>query len=156
MSQTVALQPSAKEFVLLIAGTRPSEEIRISLERYSEWKTQNRSKVLMGLSQFEQEHGITLNDITKIVTGGAPGFDDLGDEIAAFLGKDREIIYAEWSRHKKPGRKNPAGMLRNTRMQKISHGLLAFWDGQSSGTSDMIQKMRKARKPCTVVPVSEC
>ena len=45
--------------------------------------------------------------------------------------------YADWNTYGKR-----AGYLRNEDMAKVSHGLLAFWDGVSKGTKHMIQTAR--------------
>lgn len=159
MPKTVEPQPKAKnepsEFVLIISGTRPSEEIRIDIHRYDEWKVSNRARLIAGLSEFCRQHDLEISQITKIITGGAPGYDDLGFELGSFLGIDRENIYADWIRYKKSGKNNPAGMHRNTRMERRAHGLLAFWDGKSPGTKDMISKIKKSKKPYTVVHVGD-
>jgi hypothetical protein len=36
-------------------------------------------------------------------------------------------------------------------MGNIAHGLIAFWDGRSRGTSHMIQYMQSLNKPTMVV-----
>ena len=44
-----------------------------------------------------------------------------------------------------------AGHMRNTEMAAISHGLLSFWDGRSTGTKDMIDKMRTQNKQVRII-----
>lgn len=38
-----------------------------------------------------------------------------------------------------------AGPIRNLEMAKYADGLIAFWDGKSRGTRDMITKAKKER-----------
>lgn len=40
-----------------------------------------------------------------------------------------------------------AGMKRNTEMSEVAEVLIAFWDGVSKGTKDMINKMQALGKP---------
>ncbi|MGL4252945.1 MAG: hypothetical protein ACRCR2_02650, partial [Fusobacteriaceae bacterium] len=44
-----------------------------------------------------------------------------------------------------------AGMKRNTQMMEAACSLIAFWDGHSRGTKDMIDKMTKANKRVRVI-----
>jgi uncharacterized phage-like protein YoqJ len=52
---------------------------------------------------------------------------------------------ADWAAH---GR--AAGPIRNSYMAEHGSGLLAFWDGQSKGTADMITKMKAKGKSTRV------
>ena len=67
-----------------------------------------------------------------IVSGHAAGADALGEVYALERGFDLETYPADWSR----GRM--AGPLRNERMARVADALIAFWDGQSRGTVNMI------------------
>jgi L-alanine-DL-glutamate epimerase-like enolase superfamily enzyme len=68
-----------------------------------------------------------------IVSGTAEGADRLGEQYAFFRSLPVERYPANWTQH---GRS--AGMVRNTKMAEVSHVLVAFWDGVSSGTKHMI------------------
>ena len=71
-----------------------------------------------------------------IISGGAKGADKLGEQYAKELGFKCKIFKANWNKHGKS-----AGPIRNTEMSKVSDILIAFWDGKSRGTKDMISKM---------------
>lgn len=69
-----------------------------------------------------------------IVSGHAKGVDQLGERFAC-ENKLKTIVFpAEW---KKYGR--AAGPLRNKIMANNADALIAFWDGESRGTGNMIQ-----------------
>lgn len=69
-----------------------------------------------------------------IVSGHAKGVDQLGERFAC-ENKLKTIVFpAEW---KKYGR--AAGPLRNKIMADNADALIAFWDGESRGTGNMIQ-----------------
>lgn len=71
---------------------------------------------------------------TEIVSGMAKGADRLGE---LFAGKHNiKVAYypANWALY---GKK--AGFLRNKEMAEYADSLIAFWDGYSSGTKNMIE-----------------
>ena len=76
-----------------------------------------------------------------IISGHARGADSLGERYAAENGLSFETFPADWEKH---GKK--AGFLRNNEMAKISNVLIAFWDGKSRGTKNMIEQMDKYGK----------
>lgn len=76
--------------------------------------------------------------ITEIVSGGARGVDTLGEQAAAAFGIPTKIFPADWDTHKRA-----AGPIRNQQMAEYSEGLIAIWDGKSTGTWDMIKRARK-------------
>ncbi len=84
----------------------------------------------------------------EIVSGHAQGADQLGEKYAQERGLVLKTFPAEWA---KWGR--GAGLLRNGEMAAYADALIAFWDGKSRGTADMIKKMRQAGKPFKVVEV---
>ena len=73
-----------------------------------------------------------------IICGMAKGADLAGARYA----KDRKFhvryFPAEWEKH---GKK--AGVLRNAEMAKNADALVAFWDGESPGTKNMIETAKK-------------
>ena len=94
------------------------------------------------LKKFEQE----VSPITEIVSGGAKGADGYGKVYALENQIKLTVMKADWDRYGKP-----AGMIRNAEMADYGDCLLAFWDGESSGTKNMIEQMRKRRKPLQII-----
>jgi hypothetical protein len=87
----------------------------------------------------------------EIVSGCARGIDRCGEAWAASVGlpvKRFPVRPSEWKRYGKF-----AGPRRNDAMSVYGGALLAFWDGVSRGTADMIDRMRARRKPVRVVAV---
>lgn len=94
-------------------------------------------------------------EMPVIVSGGARGADTLGERYAKEHGVKLIRFLAEWE---KDGVK--AGYIRNTRMaeyaSKTSAGiLLAFWNGRSRGTRDMIDKARQRGMKVHIVRYAE-
>jgi hypothetical protein len=79
-----------------------------------------------------------------VLSGGAYGVDQLGEEWANAKGVPLEVYPADWALH---GRK--AGTMRNSFMARKANALLAVWDGSSNGTRHMIETAR--RKGFTVM-----
>ena len=71
----------------------------------------------------------------EIVSGGARGADALGERYARERRYALKVFPAEW---RKWGA--AAGPIRNGQMAGYADALIAFWDGQSAGTRDMIRK----------------
>jgi hypothetical protein len=85
---------------------------------------------------------------TIVVHGGARGADAFAHEVAGEMGFVREVHEAEWNSNGKA-----AGPIRNEEMAKLGADLcLAFWDGQSRGTLDMIQRATRHGIPVRIVP----
>jgi len=78
-----------------------------------------------------------LSGITEveIVCGGAKGADELGKWYANEMGLNIKEFPADWNKHGKA-----AGPIRNQQMADYADALIAFWDGKSKGTADMIKK----------------
>lgn len=68
-----------------------------------------------------------------LICGGAKGADTLGEDYAKFRGWDIEYFIPDWHNDG-----NGAGMRRNTLMANRADGVIAFWDGKSKGTKQMI------------------
>lgn len=68
-----------------------------------------------------------------IVSGTARGADRLGERYARERGYRIERYPADWDRDG-----NSAGPIRNAKMADNAHALIAFWDGRSRGTKNMI------------------
>lgn len=80
---------------------------------------------------------VNVQDDITVVCGKARGADILGEQYAKEHGYAVQYFPADWNRYGKV-----AGYIRNTTMAKNADALVAFWDGQSSGTRHMIQTAR--------------
>jgi len=82
---------------------------------------------------------------TVVVTGGARGVDTMAEQEALEIGLTAVVVKPSWvlGRH--------AGIKRNQIIVDISNRGIAFWDGQSPGTADTIEKFRRAGKPIEVI-----
>lgn len=81
-----------------------------------------------------------------IVSGHASGADALGERYAQERGFQLETYPADWKAH---GR--AAGPIRNENMARVANALIAFWDGKSRGTKNMIETARKYNLKVAVV-----
>lgn len=72
-------------------------------------------------------------DDFEIISGGAKGVDALGERYAEARGLSVKAFPADWEKY---GR--AAGPIRNEEMARYADGLIAFWDGESRGTANMI------------------
>lgn len=84
----------------------------------------------------------------EIVTGGARGVDALGKNFAIVNGYKHTEFPADWN-----GLGIGAGHIRNGQMAEYADGLIAFWDGKSPGTKNMIAKARKLNLRVKVVMI---
>ena len=76
----------------------------------------------------------TVQDDITVVCGKAKGSDTLGEQYAKEHGYEVQYFPADWNRYGKV-----AGYIRNTTMAKNADALVAFWDGESPGTTHMIE-----------------
>lgn len=83
------------------------------------------------LFEFAEQHGEDC--LINIVSGMARGADRLAVQFCRKHGVQLIEMPADWNKYGKS-----AGYRRNTDMAAISQGLIAFWDGNSRGTSHMI------------------
>ena len=105
-------------FRVIIAGTRTFDNYSL-LREYADFK----------LSSIE--------DSIEIVSGGAQGADALGERYAREKGYSLRVFPADWAQY---GRR--AGPMRNRQMADYADALLAYWDGKSRGTKNMIEEAR--------------
>jgi len=84
-------------------------------------------------------------EITEIVSGAARGIDQAAIDVAAIDGIPLTIFLADWDKFGKA-----AGNLRNGEMADYGDGLIAVWDGESTGTGNMITHMGARGKPSHV------
>ena len=103
-------------FRVIIAGGRDFHDYRQLRERCDRF-----------LSQKMFTHKIV------IISGTAKGADTLGERYAHERGYDIEKYPADWERDGKS-----AGPIRNAKMAEVADALIAFWDGNSRGTANMI------------------
>jgi hypothetical protein len=87
---------------------------------------------------------ISSND--EIVCGGARGADSLGEKWGIANGVPIKYFFPKWEEFGKA-----AGHIRNAEMAEYGDFLVAFWDGQSRGTANMIQAMKRKKKHGKVV-----
>ncbi len=91
---------------------------------------------------------VSLPDDTHIIHGGCHGADDIANRVAESMGFQVSVYPAHWALH---GMK--AGPIRNQEM--LDHGkpdkVVAFWDGESAGTRDMIRRAKAAGVPVEIV-----
>lgn len=81
-------------------------------------------------------------EITHIISGGAKGTDSLAEIYAKNKQLPITIYYAKWDYGGKI-----AGFNRNTTVVLECDLLIAFWDQESRGTKDSIDKIKKIGKP---------
>lgn len=99
------------------------------------------SRVIFAMSDVEY-----ADKEVSIVSGLARGADQLGVQFAHEYGVTLHKFPANWDLHGKS-----AGFKRNIQMGNFADALLAFWDGKSKGTQQMIEFMYDAGKPVTVI-----
>lgn len=111
-------------------------------------------KVIIAGTRTFQDYGFlcTKMDIllankkeVEIVSGTTNGADILGEKYAASKLYPVAYFPADWV---KLG--NAAGPIRNTQMANYADVLVAFLDGKSAGTKNMIETMKKLDKPVRV------
>ena len=118
-----------QEFKLIVAGGRDFNDYdRLSL-------------VLFALADHE-----FADKEVSIISGMAKGADRLGYEFAKDIGIPVHKFPADWNTYGKS-----AGYIRNNQMAKAADGLVAFHDGVSKGTKNMIETMQKMHKWVHVV-----
>ena len=76
--------------------------------------------------------------ITEVVSGGAVGIDQLGEDWARRNNVRMTRFMPEWTTYGKA-----AGIIRNGQMAKYADALIAVWDGKSRGTKNMIDEAKK-------------
>ena len=122
---------ATKEYRLVIAGSRDFNDYAL-------------------LSKAVDKHlGDKVDDAKIIIISGtAPGADQLGERYAKEKGYKLECYPADWGHYGKA-----AGPVRNMNMANVADGVIVFWDGESSGTKNMIETAKAKNIPCTVVEI---
>lgn len=86
--------------------------------------------------------GRSKMDITEVVSGGAKGVDLLGEAYAIKHFLPIVPFWADWQKYGKC-----AGPIRNRQMAEYCNAAIIVWDGESSGTRNMIECMKSLGKP---------
>lgn len=81
-----------------------------------------------------------------ILCGEAKGADTYGKQWALSRNHDVASFPANWDKHGKA-----AGMIRNQEMIDDADELIAFWDGVSRGTADVVRRAEKKGIPITII-----
>ncbi len=81
-----------------------------------------------------------------IFSGTANGADKLGEKYAKEKGFPVKKFPADWNKYGKA-----AGYSRNLQMAVNAEYLIAFWDGQSKGTKNMIEIAQQANLVVRVI-----
>lgn len=97
------------------------------------------------LEEWIKESEYAYDEI-KVLSGMANGADALGYQFA----KDRNIEIEEYPAHWDLYGKS-AGPVRNQDMANNADGLIAFWDGKSKGTKNMIEEAKRRNLDIKIV-----
>ena len=91
--------------------------------------------------------------VTEVVCGGARGADAMGDQWAKEKGVAVKPFPADWKRQPDGSYDKTAGFKRNEEMAVYADACVAFWDGESPGTRDMIDRALAHKLHLLVVQV---
>jgi len=95
---------------------------------------------------FKTAYEMLFNEKIEIVSGGAKGADSLAEKVALISEIPVKVFQPDWDKHGKA-----AGHIRNQQIVDNSDIIVAFWDGESKGTKDTIDKARRAKKPTFII-----
>ena len=87
-------------------------------------------------------------EIDEIVSGKCSGVDRMGERYAREHHIPVKEFPAAWGTYGKS-----AGPIRNRKMAIYADVLIAFWDGESKGTKNMISQMKEQGKPYYIVKI---
>jgi hypothetical protein len=107
---------------LIIAGSRSFDDFGF-LEK----------SVLSFLKKHKQP-----GEAVEVISGHALGADKLGERFAEKYGLKTVILPAKWDKHGKA-----AGHIRNKEMAEMGSHCVVFWDGQSTGSKNMVDTAGK-------------
>ena len=83
-----------------------------------------------------------------ILSGGAQGSDTLGEQYAQAKGYGLKRFPADWEQYGKA-----AGPIRNRHMVAHADAVIAFWDGKSLGTKNVIKEATKKKLEVKIIKV---
>lgn len=86
----------------------------------------------------------------EVVSGGAEGADKLGERWACENYHKFHVFRPDYAKH---GKKAP--LVRNQEMVDFADALVAFWDGHSPGTRDVIDRAKAKRLKLRIVYYEE-
>lgn len=96
------------------------------------------SRGLQNRQRLEEAIRLSSFTISEVVSGGARGIDQLGEQWAKRTETPVRQFLADWDRYGKA-----AGPIRNAAMARYADALIAIWDGKSRGTLNMIEQAKK-------------
>lgn len=109
-------------FRVIIAGTRDFKDYEL-LKSYCDYMLSKK---------------VESGEEIVVLSGGASGADALGEQYAKERGYNILHYPAQWDKY---GRR--AGPMRNRQMADNADALIAYWDGESRGTKNMIEEAKK-------------
>lgn len=118
-------------FRVIIAGTRSFNDYELLRDSCNNL-----------LSEKQWTHTVV------VISGTARGADQMGERYARERGFQLRRFPADWEQYGKS-----AGHIRNAKMADNADALIAFWDGESKGTKNMIDN---ARRKGLAVRVIQC
>lgn len=89
-------------------------------------------------------------DTDVIISGGARGVDTLAELYAKERGLKCIVFRADWKKYGKS-----AGPIRNRQMAMEGTHLIAFWDGESRGTKNMIEQAKNFNLDVEVILINK-
>lgn len=112
-----------------------------------------KERVIVAGSRNFQNYPLLSKELDKIqskigtiVCGDAKGADEMGARYGKIHNIPVKHFPADWGKWGQS-----AGFIRNKEMADYADSLVAFWDGASTGTKDMIEKMQKQGKEVKVI-----
>jgi hypothetical protein len=118
---------------VIIAGGRDFSDYALLKEKCDYYLQNQKDIEIVSGSCSTGVHTFTTKYGVKVY-----GADGLGERYAKEKGYHVKSFPAEWNKYA-----NSAGRIRNEKMAEYADCLIAFWDGISRGTKDMINKAKK-------------
>lgn len=110
-------------------------------------------KLIIAGSRNIQDHHVVLeaikssnfnmNNVDTLLSGGAEGVDRIAEDIFENKYESDISLYPVDEYTDKAPKDEVAPLIRNSDMAENADALIAVWDGNSTGTEDMIEKARK-------------
>lgn len=97
-----------------------------------------------------RDYVYSLSPDDTVITGGAKGADQFAEIYARERGLAVLVFRPDWKQHGKA-----AGLVRNRQIVDKCDRLVAFWDGQSTGTNHGVGLARDAEKGVIVFRESD-